>query len=247
MVAIPPLNERSSVPQSATVQPTVQPATAPLTSLQPTAVLLDLDGTISDSGTAITTAIAETLEHFGYPAQRERELLRFVGPPIRDGFREFVGVSEERLETVVADYRARYLQRMNDAPVFPGMTQLIADLHRRGIPLALATSKRRSLAVEIIAHDGLSEYFTVQCGASEDETRAEKADIVADALAGLREAGADLDRAIMVGNRHHDVAGALTHGIDVVLVTWGYASPGEGDRATAVARDVDELTRLLAT
>src|SRR5690606_28820422 len=69
-------------------------ASAPtsLEPLHPTAVLFDLDGTITDSGPVITDAIAETLAHFGYPAQTREELLRFVGPPIRDGSRELAGL-----------------------------------------------------------------------------------------------------------------------------------------------------------
>ncbi len=221
------------------------PATE-LAPMDPTAVLLDLDGTISDSGPVITASIAETLAHFGYPEQTPGELLRFVGPPIREGFRTFVGVPEDRLDDVVADYRARYNERMLQAPVFPGMADLIRDLHARGVPLALATSKRRSLAVVILQDAGLAQYFTVMCGASEDESRAVKADIVEDALAGLREHGVDLQRAVMVGDRHHDVDGAGEHGLPTVLVRWGYARPEEEDGAHAVVDDVADLARLLS-
>ena len=219
------------------------PALAPM---RPSAVLLDLDGTISDSGPAITASIAETLAAFGYPAQSPAELLRFVGPPIREGFRTLAGVPEEQLDAVVADYRARYNERMLHAPVFPGMADLVRDLHARGVPLALATSKRRSLAVVIIEDAGLTEHFTVLCGATDDETRARKADIVEDALAGLRARGADVARAVMVGDRHHDVDGAGEHGLPTVLVRWGYGRPGEEDGAHAVAQDVADLALLLS-
>jgi len=223
-------------------------ASAPtsLEPLHPTAVLFDLDGTITDSGPVITDAIAETLAHFGYPAQTREELLRFVGPPIRDGFRELAGVPEEQLDEIVTDYRRRYNDRMLQAPVYPGMADLIRDLHARGVPLALATSKRRSLAVVILQDLGLSQYFAVMCGASEDESRAEKADIVADAIAGLRERGVDLGRAVMVGDRRHDVHGAGEHGLPTVLVSWGYGQPGEEEGAHAVVDHVDELARLLS-
>lgn len=214
--------------------------------MRPTAVLLDLDGTISDSGPVITASIAETLAHFGYPDQTQEELLRFVGPPIRDGFRMFVGVPDEQLAAVVGDYRDRYNDRMLQAPVFPGMAELVRDLHARGVPLALATSKRRSLAVVILRDAGLSQYFTVECGASDDESRAAKADIVSDALDGLRAAGVDLTRAVMVGDRHHDVDGAGVHGLPTVLVSWGYARPGEEQGAHAVVADVEELRTLLS-
>jgi len=214
--------------------------------MRPTAVLFDLDGTISDSGPVITASIAETLAHFGYPEMTPAELLQFVGPPIREGFRTLAGVPADRLEDVVADYRARYNERMLQAPVFPGMADLVRDLHARGVPLALATSKRRSLAVVITQDAGLTPYFAVQCGASDDESRARKADIVEDALTGLREQGVDLSRAVMVGDRHHDVDGAGEHGLPTVLVRWGYARPEEEQGAHAVVDDVADLARLLS-
>lgn len=224
----------------------VPAAPTALEPMNPTAVLLDLDGTISDSGPVITASIAETLAHFGYPAQTQEELLRFVGPPIRDGFRAFVGVPEDRLSAVVEDYRARYNERMLQAPVFPGMAELVRDLHARGVPIALATSKRQSLAVPILQDAGLAQYFTAICGASDDETRAAKADIVEDALTGLRERDVDLSRVVMVGDRHHDVDGAGVHGLPTILVRWGYARPGEEDGAHAVVHEAAELARLLS-
>lgn len=214
--------------------------------MRPTAVLLDLDGTISDSGPVITASIAETLAHFGYPEQSPGELLRYVGPPIRDGFQLFSAVPADQLPDVVADYRSRYHERMLHAPVFPGMADLIRDLHARGVPLALATSKRQSLATLIIEDAGLSPYFVAVRGASEDESRSAKADIVEDAITDLTAAGADLSRAVMVGDRRYDVEGAAQHGLPTVLVTWGYAEPQELAGAHAVASTAAELATLLS-
>ncbi|GAA1636867.1 HAD hydrolase-like protein [Georgenia ruanii] len=210
-----------------------------------TAVLLDLDGTITDSAGAITHSISESLAAFGYPAQTPAQLLRFVGPPIRDGLQRFAGVTDADLEAVVADYRDRYGARMLDVPVFPGMADLVRDLHAAGVPIALATSKMLTMARPILEYAGLDQYFTVICGATADETRSAKADIVTDALDGLRAAGADVSGAVMVGDRHHDVQGAAANGIPAVLVRWGYAQPGEEAGARAVVADAGELAAVL--
>lgn len=219
---------------------------SPIHPLSPSAVLLDLDGTISNSGPSIIAALSETLSHFDYAIPSEAELLRFVGPPIRDGFRDLAGVPEEEIEVLVADYRARYNDTMLDAPLYPGMAEFIHALHEREVPLALATSKRRSLALTVLQHEGLTPYFTAICGAFEDESRAEKPDIIADALTGLRGHGADISRAIMVGDRHHDIQGAIANGLAAILVTWGYGGYGEDNGAVAVANDVAELAVLLS-
>jgi len=188
--------------------------------LNPTAVLFDLDGTITDSGPVITASIAETLRAFGYPARDQEDLLAMVGPPIQEGFRDHIGVPEHQVDAVVADYRDRYNDRMLQAPLYPGIADIVRDLHAREIPLAVATSKRQSLARVIIQHAGLMPYFHTVRGASEDESRATKPEIIEDALTDLRAAGADLQRAVMVGDRHYDVDGGKEHGLATVLVRW---------------------------
>lgn len=210
----------------------------------PSAVLFDLDGTLVDSAPTITAAIAATLERFGRPVPSPQELRRFVGPPIHVGFRQLAGVPDDELATVVTSYRATYAERMLEAPVFPGVEAVLAALQGAGVPLAVATSKPEPHAERILRARGLTQYFTCVRGASMDESRSAKADIVADALACLRASGADVARAVMVGDRHHDVDGAAAHSLPTVLVRWGYASAGEEAGAHDV---VDDAAQLAAT
>jgi phosphoglycolate phosphatase-like HAD superfamily hydrolase len=85
--------------------------------------------------------------------------------------------------------------------------------------MAVATSKAEPTAQRILAHFGLDGFFEVIAGASPDGTRAAKADVVASALVRLEPLP---DRVVMVGDRRHDVEGAAAHGIDTVVVGWGY-------------------------
>lgn len=231
------------MPHTSDAAPTT--TTLAVAPLGATAVLLDLDGTITDSAPAITRSIAETLATFGYREQSPEELLRFVGPPIRTGFTELAEVPAGELEDAVTHYRAVYAARMLEVDVYPGVSELITTLHAAGTPLAVATSKVREMAVAILEHAGLAQYFTIICGATLDESRSKKADIVTDALAGLAAAGADTTSAVMVGDRHHDVEGAAANGIPVVLAGWGYGRPGEESGAHAVVHDTTELAAVL--
>jgi phosphoglycolate phosphatase len=125
------------------------------------------------------------------------------------------------------------------------MAGLIARLHGLGVPLAISSSKPESQVVPILEHFGLARYFTVICGASEDETRSAKADVVAEALRRLAESGVDTSHTVLVGDRIHDVEGAAAHGIPAILVEWGYGSPAEAAEAMAVVHSTDQLASLL--
>ena len=57
-------------------------------------ILFDLDGTVTDSGPGIMNAATYVLKHFGITETDREKLKRFVGPPLKDSFREFYGVSE---------------------------------------------------------------------------------------------------------------------------------------------------------
>ena len=98
---------------------------------------------------------------------------------------------------------------------------------RRGIPMSLATSKPELPATNMLNTYGLRQYFDVITGASEDESRSAKADVVAEALRRLAAIGADVSRPVMVGDRIHDVEGAAAHNVPTIYVEWGYGSPAE--------------------
>jgi phosphoglycolate phosphatase len=157
-----------------------------------------------------------------------------------------MGLGEDA-DAAIAAYRADYMTRgwaINK--LFDGIPALLADLGAAGVRLAVATSKAEPTAQRILAHFGLDEHFEVIAGASIDGSRATKADVVAHALAQLDPLP---DRVLMVGDRSHDVEGAAKHGIDTVVVGWGYgrADFDEPDAVTALAHvsTVDDLREVL--
>jgi phosphoglycolate phosphatase len=211
-----------------------------------TAVLFDLDGTIVDSAPGITATLAETFLRMPLPVPSPAELLAYVGPPILDSFRDLAHFDRETAERALAIYRPLYLENgVFDATVYPGIEGVLKAIHDAGIPLSLATSKPEKPATLVLDHYGLRKYFDELTGASEDEVRSKKADVVAEALRRLAAGGADLSRPVMIGDRIHDIEGAGEHGVPTIFVTWGYGAPAEAAGAVAVADDADELLGLL--
>ena len=210
------------------------------------AILLDLDGTVTDSAPGITDTLAWTFTQLGMPVPPPEELLRYVGPPLLDSFRDRAGLTLEQRERALEVYRERYLDRgAYDSTLYPGMGLLVRDIAEAGIPLSLATSKPETPATLMLEHFTIAEHFDIITGASEDEVRSAKADVVAEALVRLRGMGADLSRPVMIGDRIHDIEGAAVHGIPTIAVTWGYGDDEERRNARAIAHDADELRSLL--
>ena len=211
----------------------------------PQLVIFDLDGTLTDSAEGIVASFLHALGHIGAPVPDGDLAARIVGPPMEDTFRSMeLG---ESAEEAIAAFRAEYGSTgwaMNS--LFDGVTALLADLSAAGVRLAVATSKLEPTAQRILAHFGLDEHFEVIAGASPDGSRKAKVEVLAHALDQLQPLP---ERVLMVGDRSHDVEGAAEHGIDTVVVGWGYgrADFPDGFSKTGVthAATIHELRRAL--
>jgi phosphoglycolate phosphatase len=193
---------------------------------KPQLVIFDLDGTLTDSADGIVSSFRHALGQIGAAVSEGDLTSRIVGPPMHHTL-STMGLGEHT-DAAIAAYRADYTTRgwaINS--LFDGIGPLLSDLRAAGVRLAVATSKAEPTAHRILAHFRLDEHFEVIAGASVDGTRATKADVLAHALAQLRPLP---ERVLMVGDRLHDVEGAAAHGIDAVVVGWGY---GQGDFADA--------------
>ena len=209
-------------------------------------VLFDLDGTIVDSAPGILASLAWTYEQLRMPVPPPAELLKWVGPPILDSFRDLAKLDEDESRYALALYREHYREvGVFDATPYPGVLDALRTIHDAGVPLSLATSKPESAARLILEHFEIDGAFTEITGASEDEVRSSKPDVVEEALRRLA-ARYELERPVMVGDRIHDVEGAAEHEVPTVFVTWGYGSPAEAAGAIAAVDTASELLAELA-
>jgi phosphoglycolate phosphatase len=211
----------------------------------PQLVIFDLDGTLTDSAEGIVTCFLHALGHIGAPVPEGDLAAQIVGPPMDDTFYA-MGLGESAEEAIAA-FRAEYGARgwaMNT--LFDGIANLLGDLRAAGVRLAVATSKLEPTAQRILAHFGLDQHFEVIAGASPDGSRKSKEEVLAHALVQLQPLP---ERVLMVGDRSHDVDGAAAHGIDTVVVGWGYGkadfADGFGTTGVTHASTMSELRRTL--
>jgi phosphoglycolate phosphatase len=209
-------------------------------------ILFDLDGTLTDPKLGITRSVAYALRHFGIEVADCDSLVNFIGPPLRDSFRQFYGFSDEQAETAVAKYREYFSETgiFENTP-YDGMPELLQKLKGAGRTLAIATSKPWVYAEKIAERFGFAEYFDFIAGAELDGARSEKSELISYALERL--GVSDKRGAVMIGDREFDMRGAAQLGIDGIGILWGYGTRDEllAAGATRVTGSFAELETLL--
>jgi phosphoglycolate phosphatase len=195
-------------------------------------LIFDLDGTLTDSKPGIVGCLREVLEArkiSGYAS-----LDRFIGPPVEEWAAELLpqGSAEDRL-ALAQEYRACYDRvGWSNNSVYPGVAEMLAQLHSDGFPLYVCTSKHEHFAVRILEQFGIAQYFNAIYGDRIDYTSHSKSDLLALILS---QHAIDRELAWMVGDRSFDIEAAHLNGIRCVAAAWGYGTPEEWAQADAVA------------
>ncbi len=193
-------------------------------------ILFDLDGTITEPFKGISGGILYALKKLGLESLDKATLRKFIGPPLRDSFRDYCGCSEVEAEEAIAYYREYYSVRgLEENDIMPGIDVALETLYHKGYKLFLATSKPEKFANIILKNLGLIEYFDIAAGASFDGSRDKKELVIEYLLEQIQEKHPDfsISHTIMVGDRHFDINGAKYFGMDSIGVTFGYGDYDE--------------------
>lgn len=207
-------------------------------------LLFDLDGTLTESGIGITRSVAYALRKQGIDENDQAKLDRFVGPPLIDSYIRFYGWTPEQARRGVDDFR-EYFERqgMFENRVYDGVMSMLEGLKTVHVRCVVATSKPEQYAIQILDRFGLLPYFERVAGATMDETRTDKAEVIAYALESIEP---DC-RVLMVGDREHDIHGAKVNGLDSVGVLYGYGSREELEAAgaTYIAEKPEDILKIV--
>ena len=196
------------------------------------ALLVDLDGTLTDPAEGIVGCFRLALETLGRIAPPAAELNWIIGPPLRGCFAEALkgeGDPEEALKI----YRGRYsTEGLFEAFVYDGVKEALAELRAAGTRLFLCTAKPLIYAERILSHFDLERHFEAAYGDELGGRFQDKADLVAHIL---EREGLKADDCCMWGDRKHDVLAASRHGIPTIGALWGYGGADELRAAGAAA------------
>ena len=206
------------------------------------AVVFDLDGTLCDAEEGIVSSVKAAMEQLGCPIPPEADLRLVVGPPLRDSFHVMLGVPEELVEKAVELYRVDFGGRGRFLySVYPHIRTLLRTLRANGVHTAVATSKPLKLATDILDWFGLMPLFDIVMGEVEGAQKLGKPELIRRALP------ENCERAVMVGDRKFDVAGAKAAKVACIGVAYGCGSVEELQEAGAdvIVHSTEELLQTI--
>ncbi len=189
-------------------------------------LFFDLDGTLTDPRDGIVRSIQYALKELGRMSPSAAELTRYIGPPLHESFSILLGTSDaSRVEQAIALYRQRFaVEGIFENELYPGITVALTTLKARAHSLFVVTSKPTVFARKIVDHFALQAYFHNVYGSELDGTRANKAELIAHVL---EQEHIPSNDAAMIGDREHDIKGALANAVQPIGVLWGYGSRAE--------------------
>ena len=124
--------------------------------------LFDLDGTLTDPAVGITNSVMNALEKYGIHVDDRTKLYPFIGPPLDYSFMTFYGFSKEDADQAIKYYREYFsVKGLFENEVYESIPEMLAELKKRGVTLAIATSKPYEFTVRILKHFDLLKYLSI--------------------------------------------------------------------------------------
>lgn len=196
-------------------------------------IIFDVDGTLFDTNPAHVTAWQRAFSRLGFDVKPER-----IRPEIGKGGDKLVPtllgkeVEERQGEALRTAHGEEFLRTAERAhfSVFPGVRGLLADLRRRGVRTALATSSKGDHFESTLRSAGMDLRPLVDVVVTKDDADQSKPapDLVQAAVARL---AIPAESCVMVGDTVHDGEACRRAKVDFVGLTCG----GTDKRALAAS------------
>lgn len=181
-------------------------------------IVWDWDGTLADSTGMIAKAVVDAAESVGLPKIELAAARNIIGLGLRESIHALFGdIPPEQAQAVARQYTANYYAGEQEIPLFTGAQTLIAELHKRGRKLAVATGKGRHGLNLALERSGFGHLFHATRTVDEcfSKPHPQMLDELMDMLVTTPE------RTLMIGDTSYDLQMAKNAGVPALAVTFG--------------------------
>ena len=212
-------------------------------------VIFDLDGTLLNTIGDLAASVDYVMRSRNLPEHTDAEYRQMVGGGIKRlverALPEELAANESYVDECVTQFRRYYVDNIDRHTVpYEGMCELLRDLQRAGVKLAVASNKFQHGTDRLVSKFFGDIDFVAVEGNREGAPLKPDPQIVTGILS---RAGIAPERAVMIGDSGIDIRTAQAAGIDSIGVAWGFRFAEELYEAGAkcVVSEVEELRKYL--
>lgn len=207
-------------------------------------LLFDLDGTLLVSHTGILSSLKYTIEKLGIEELIGKDLLHFVGPPLKDSFIRYANMSEGEANIAVKVFRDHYAEHgIFDSRLYDGIEGMLCRFDKKA-QLYICTSKPTIFAERIAAYFNIDCYIKDIVGSELNSISLSKDKLIEYIIIEHNLKSCDV---YMIGDKSQDILAAKLCNVCSVGVSYGYGSTDELSKAKAdyIVNSVFELEEYL--
>ena len=199
-------------------------------------IMFDMDGTLIDSGLAITNTINYVRVNLGFEKSEKDYILEKVNDPAINSAEFFYGTKEFTPQQTKLFEEYYNIHCLTDLAVYDGISKLIDDLSK-DFTLAVATNANSDYAHKMLNHVGLGHHFKTILGYDSVKNPKPHPEMVYKIL-DIHNISSQ--NAQLIGDSHKDIMAATRAGVDSVLVNWGFSN-----HKTDAIETVEELKKRI--
>jgi HAD superfamily hydrolase (TIGR01549 family) len=207
-------------------------------------IILDFDGTLSDTADLIIRTMQATIKELGLPSRTDKECGDMIGLRLIEIPHVLFPECGDISELYASTYRRLFHEFNTDGAVtlYPNVMETLMELKRRGKTLTIASSRSHASLAEYIENLGLSDIISYILGADDVKEGKPNPEAI---FKTLERFDFDTDEAIMIGDTVFDINMGINAGVKTCGVTYGNGSRESLSDADWVIDDFGSLLELI--
>lgn len=197
-------------------------------------VIFDMDGTLLDTLQDLANATNHLLRSQGYPEHPLDAYRYFVGNGIRKLIERAIPEEERvdhKIETLFQTFMSYYeLHKADLTCPYPGIIDLLKELQKRGVKMAIASNKVQEAMDPLVQHYFPGIRFEMVLGNRPGIAPKPDPAIVEDIL---KKSGVKKQDVLYVGDTAVDMQTAAAAGVKKIGALWGFRTKEELEEAGA--------------